>query len=595
MHAVPRRGEGPSRVVAFDVETRATGSGSALEPYRGARIFSYALCWEDERVEVVRSREKSEQLQRLLLDRDVAIVAHNLKFEVSLLSVHGYTVPAWRTAEGGYWHDTMLQAQLLDNLAESHGLGELGARYLGWETETDALVEKLARASGGYDKVPVELMDRYQRGDVQRTLALHLGQYPQIAGDALLLEDYRNEVALALVVQRMEQRGVQLDTVYTRRQIVECGEKAERATNDMYSATHERINIGSSKQLEWLLFTQLRLPRLPDTRAETLAEFAKEHPHPVFDIIQRHRTYTKAASIAEGYLSRADEEGNLYPSLGTNHADTGRMTCQNPNLQNVAKATKTGNPYMVPARNCFRPRSGWGFITSDESGIELRLIVEAAQCRFLREMLARGEHPHVWAARTFYQQPGWRKTAETKMQYDTAKNTHFALCYGSSLAGYLRTLKHPDEDAAVRGYYAWRAAVPEVADLVRSGISRTKRNGYAIVTPFGRTLRISPKSVHAWLSYYIQGTAAGIIKRAQVRSEHWLAPRWGGAVRMLLSIHDEIIYEVRAEVLRSDADRSRLLGDISECMTRIPHITVPLEAEHKMTYTRWGEAQEVHA
>lgn len=574
MTAVPKR----RRVLAFDCET------TGLEPYNGSRMFAWATCDEEGECFVRRCSTEGcdEVLQRLLDDRSVELVAHNVKFEFSMLAVHGYRVPEWRV-----WHDTMLQSQMLDNLREANDLGYLGEHFLDWPQDLDRRIARMGREYGGYQFIPEHLMDEYQRSDVKRTMLLHQGFYPEIAKDALLLEDYRNEVDLARVTQRMEQRGIRLDIAETERLIADCARKAEGASNDLYSCTHERINIGSSKQLEWLLFTQLGYPRVENTRQETLDELRAVKDHQVFDCILRYRTYTKAAGMMRGYIERA-VDGVLHPNIKTNHAATGREACDNPNLQNVGKDKKDGNPYAVPMRACFIPSEGRGLLMSDESGIEIRIGIEASHCRAMIEGMRRGEHPHVLAIRAFLQDESWRKTKETKPQYDTGKNGHFALMYGANRQKVLATLGY----GSLEGIALYTQRYPEIATLVRSGLQRVKRNGYAIMTPFGRRLRISPQESYAWLNYEIQGTAAGIIKRAQVSAEK-LRTKWGDGVRLILSIHDELMHDVDLKILNDTAARSELLRDINRCMTEIAHIQVPLEAEHKMATERWSKAVEI--
>lgn len=567
-----------ARPVAYDIET------TGLDPYRGARIFAWATCEADGACAVHRisTEGRDERLQRFLLDRSVEQVMHNAKFELSFLAIQGYTVPEWFS-----FHDTMIQSQLLDNARQSNALDVLGEELLGWPTALDHTIAALGREYGDYSRIPEHLMDEYQRGDVQRTMLLHQGFYPEIEKDALLLEDYRNEMELIRVTQRMEARGVRLDINETERMIEEADQKKDQATNDAYACTHERLNLGSAKQLQWLLFTQLKYPATADVQDKTLQELALLKPHPIFDCVKRYRSYRMSGSIMRGYIERAIGD-RLHPNIKTNHASTGREACDNPNLQNVSKTTKDSNPYIMPVRNCFIPSDGYGLLLSDESGIEIRLIIEAAQCRAMMELVRRGEHPHVAAIRAFRQEPGWEKTKATKSQYDTGKNGHFALAYGAAPMKVLARLGY----GSLAGIAEYRRLYPEIAHLLRNGIKRVEAPGYKITTPFGRTLRIPPNEVYAWLNYEIQGTAAGIIKRAQVAAEA-LRSKWGDDLRLILSIHDELMHEVDVRVLRDKADRTELLKDINVCMSEIKHITVPLEAEHKMAFDRWGKAVEV--
>jgi DNA polymerase-1 len=174
--------------------------------------------------------------------------------------------------------------------------------------------------------------------------------------------------------------------------------------------------------------------------------------------------------------------------------------------------------------------------------------------------------------------------------YQSGKNTHFALAYGAALEKLAQTA-HLSLMEMEAGYDLYARRYPEIAFLARDGTKRVQRDGF-IVTPFGRKLFIPADSPYAWLNYKIQGMAAEIIKRGQVNSLWYLQKFWSG-VKPVMTIHDEIIYQVPLSI----ANDSKALGELSRgldtCMTYVPQINVPLEVETKITYSTWDKAEEV--
>lgn len=577
-------------VRSFDLET------TGLEAYRGDTIFAYCIGDEDGNVDVQRldwtePRRScaARKLQDFLNDTSVAKVCHNVKFEIGMLKANGWKIP-----EETVWHDTMIMSGLLRNLSRSHALDSIAWELSGWSRELDLRVAREGRAYRGYQNIPEETMTEYQVADGQRTILLFKTFWPDIESDPGLLADYWNEIELIKVTQRMEEYGIQLDVEGTRKVIEESERVVLEVEEELEELIGEQYNLSSGPQVAELLYEHLKLPILaftdsgkPSTTKDVLNELRIKHPHPVLDLIQRHRSFVKGGAIAEGYLELTDSKGIVHPNVKTNFAQTGREACDTPNLQNVPKETNAKNPFIVPLRRCFKPRDGCVLFSLDQSGIELRLIIEAAGSTRMMKLMREGVHPHIYACEIFYGKL-WRGKKEQPELYSAGKNGHFCLCYGGSLGKFASALSL-EVSAARPGYERYRREFPEIAFLATNGAKVVEETGY-VTTPFGRNLYIPHGKSYAWLNYYIQGTAAGIIKRGQVEVAKWLR-RVFPEVHQVLTVHDDIMYECSVRLWEKRGEQ--ILAGIAKRMVTIPQVKVPLEVEASYTYHSWDKMKEV--
>lgn len=569
-----------TRLLAFDVET------TGLRPWAGDRIFSYCIADVDGNVDVVRtSQHPHEPLQKLLDDRFVIMVCHNLKFELGMLVANGYQVPFDKP-----WHDTMIQWQLTNNLRPFDALDYIAWELCGWSRKGDQEIARLGRAYGGYQKIPEPKMRRYQIDDGQRTMLIHLTLFSSIEKDQKLLCDYENEIELIKTTMFMEKRGMLLLRDNCKQLLTWLERELDQARLDCIEVMCEEFNLSSDRQVAYILFQKLGYRPIavspktgkPLTDKTVLDELEKQKPHPIFDIIDRWRSYRKSIGIVTGY-EREALGGVLHPNIKTNHAATGREACEKPNLQNVSAKDSGRVKHPVPARTCFGPRPGYDLLSVDQSGIEIRLMIEAGDCIGMKSLMREGKHPHVVFCEIMYGDL-WRGKTESAELYKSGKGGHFALCYGADLPKLALTLGL-DMEQTRRGYIEYAQRFPELAYLNKSGMRRVIENGCKVVTPFGRTLRIPADKAHSWLNYYIQGTAAGIIKRGQVQCFNALRKR---DVYLLLSVHDEIVFEV--------SRRENLLDVchiIHTAMISIDEIETPLDVEFKLHRNDWNAGEEV--
>jgi DNA polymerase-1 len=585
------------RYCSFDTET------TGLHTYRGDKVFSYCIGHENGEVEVRRidrAGSKEQNIRRLREfwdDTSIGKVGHNLKFDMGFIINEGINVP--RETE---IHDTMIMSQLLRNLAPSHSLDYLAWEFGKWPRDLDVEVAKAGKAFGGYQNIPESLMNPYQESDGQRTMLLFQLWYKQIMSDVKLSLDYFNEMDLLWVVLKMEKQGIHLCKQQTENLIIWLENEIEKVTNETFYTYGEYINLNSDDQVARLLYKRLKLPifaytkdsHKPATDKDTLLMLRKDYPNQAIDLVFRQRSYTRGLSIIRDYLEFSDEKGIIHPNIKQNVAKTGRLSSEFPNLMNVAKEEVEKNPYPVPARKCFSILDRDHLLDfSDYAGIELRLISEVSECHKMINIFKSGESPHTFAAKIFYgprvpPEMQFISKKETPKLYGSAKNAHFALPYACALPQFANTLNLTIAQAR-SGFEEYKRIFPEIANIYSVISDRVMDKGY-VETPFGRKLYVPLDKAYSGLNYLIQGTAAGILKRALVRLDSYIESNWKGQMSLVISIHDEIVRNSLRDLL---PQRKRILSEIGEVMTTMPEITVPLEVEHKSTYSTWNEAKEV--
>lgn len=588
----------------------------AVRPYHKAtHIFSYCIGDSKGNVDVRRLDTDNKQynrtswinLFRFWKDTAIEKIGHNIKFEINLNSSHKIPLP-----KDSLLHDTMIMSQMLRNLLPSHKLS-----FLNWELndpeiykienrnlnskELDKLVEQEAKKLSGYHRVNKELMQIYQIADGQRPMLLFMTFFPYILESEKLYRDYLNEMEVIKVTSKMEKYGLLVDRDNCQELIIDLERKLKINEKETYDLLGRFINLGSPKQLIRILYYdfynfpiyEYTINKEPSVDKDVLLLLKQDFPNEkIFDYIIKHRSYTKGLANIKSYLDFADEFNILHHNIKTNQARTGRESSSEPNLQNVEKIDALKNPFPVKARYCFSCRKGHVMYFVDYSGIELRLIIEASNCIKMMDLMKAGKHPHILFCELFFhnQLPIEKQFTSKRVNpdlYNGGKNGHFALCYGAALGKVASTINLTVTEAR-QGWDVYRNMFPEIAFLVRNGIDKVKDTGF-IITPFGRTLWIPKDKIYGWLNYFIQGTAAGILKRAQVNIDKYLNTIWkDSGIQLVLPIHDELLISYPRNMLKY---KKIILPEISRLMINIPEIKVPLEVEWKVTTSTWDQAK----
>ena len=578
-----------TKFAAFDIET------TGYRPKDGAEIFAYCITWPNGYTEVhrmdtrdpVHNKRGWDRLRAFYADERVAKICHNFKFEKQFLDAHGILYPA-----NTVWHDTMLMSRILRNLAPSHALDYFPWELIGYTRDFDKRVNLQSKARGGrYDRVDEQLMHNYQIADGERTMLLFLAWYDMFKDNPQLFAEYIVELETTLTTIRLQNIGVLVDRKETEALIEWLKDELEQVQIQAYDRLGEYINLNSDQNVIRLLFKRLEYPirgltktRQPSTNKDVLMSLREDFDDPIFDIILKTRSYTNGLSMLEGYLKKCNSRDIIHPTINSCQAKTARQSGENPNLQNVSKEESLRNPFPVPARRCFRAPKGYILYLGDYAQIELRLIIDAAKSEQMMDILRSGGNVHEIACHLFY--PNYRDKAHDKIYYDAGKNGHFALGYGAG-PSKLTSVLQLSPAKAMEAWERYAEAFPEIAYLNKTIGSQVRKTGY-IITPFGRKLYVPVSKAYSGLNYLIQCTAAMVLKRAEVAVDRYLKEEWGDEMRLVVPIHDELIFQMPRKMLKHSDE---ILTHISRLMVDMPEIEVRLDVEWKKTTSTWNRAK----
>jgi DNA polymerase-1 len=414
-----------------------------------------------------------------------------------------------------------------------------------------------------------------------------------------LWEDYLNELALAQATERLEQYGMMIDVDETHALLEWLENQFANVQAETYEYLGEYINLNSDAKLRALLFTRMGFPVLqvteknvPVTDKGVLDELKELFPtERIFDMVLRWRSYSNGISMNSSYLELMDERAIIHPNIKTNHARTGRESSETPNMQNIQKEAAFNKLYPVPSRKAFRARPHHVMFLIDYAGIEMRLIADRSGEQEMIDAFVAGGDPHHLATEIF----GGGADKVNKLKKDDpkaykvlrggVKNLHFALAYGAGVNKLAAMLDMTPAQMKPL-FEEYKRRYPRIANFTSDTSKVILTQGY-ITTPFGRNLRVPADKSYTGSNYLIQGTAAGILKRAQVRVDDYFKTRWSDDVHLVLPIHDELVIELPVRYIRQ---MDEILYDVGQRMTTIDEIVVPLEVECKKTKTTWHDA-----
>ena len=598
-----------SKLTSFDFET------TGLNAWKGADYFAYCigrpildsggkvidaevLVERVDHKDKGRNKENHEFLLEYWKQKDKIRTIHNLKFELHFLDKQEIFID-----KSVLLHDTMIMSQMLSNLCQSHKLDYLCWLHGRYSRELDEQIKLAASAVGkNYQKIDKRLMHDYQIADGERALLLYYTFIDRLKIDRLLYKDYKNEIELIKATQEMEKRGILLDIDNIIKLREWLGNELDKVREETFDLLGEFVNLNSDDQVARLLFRKYKMPILcltdtgkPAVDKDTISVLREKKNHPIFDLIIRQRSYSDGLSKIKSYLKFGGDNAIINTNINTNVARTGRQSSSGPNLQNVSKKAALKNLFPVPLRKCFRADPGHVLLFVDFSGIELRLIVESSGENELMDMLIADKnadlhHPTVEcflgvneAARMRDNDPD-----NYKIYRDAFKNTGFCIAYGGRVNKVSEVLMKPVREIQ-EGYSKYIKRFPHIDNFTKNIIDEVKRNGY-ITTAFGRKLQVPQGKAYIGSNYMIQGTAAGVLKRAQVRVRDFIRRELNNKVELVLPIHDEIVMSYPRSLL---SRKNEILTEISNIMTDMPEITVPLDVEWKMSTTDWNAAKKL--
>jgi DNA polymerase I len=489
-------------------------------------------------------------------------VGQHAKYDMNILSLYGITVQ-------GLKHDTMLESYVWNATATRHDMDSLAMKYLGYETVKYETVAGKGAKQISFSQVDLETACRYAAEDADVTLRLHHALWPLLESEPKLLKVYEDiEIPLVPVLAGMEQRGVLIDVNELRKQSQQLGKRMHELQKEAWQSAGREFNLDSPKQLQAILFDELGLPAKlktptgqPSTNEEALEAIADDHALP--RLILEYRGLAKLRSTYTEKLAEIvnPRTGRVHTSYHQGAVATGRISSNDPNLQNIPVRTEEGRRI----RQAFIAPEGWLVMAADYSQIELRIMAHLSGDEGLVRAFQEGGDIHrATAAEVF----GLEPEAVTNNQRRAAKAINFGLMYGMSAFGLARQLGVDRGEAS--DYMArYFSRYPGVHAFMEATRERAHRDGY-VETLFGRRLYLDNLSARnqalragaerAAVNAPMQGTAADIIKRAMISVAAWLKDR--DDAHMLMQVHDELVFEVRADVIDEvrEAVRQRMSG-----------------------------------
>ena len=515
----------PDQPIAVAIQSTAEGSlplsmiGIAPAPGQGVAI----------------STEYSSRLKPLLEDASRPKFVHDRKTLLPLLQRFGI-------APQGFEHDVMLYAFLLSADPSGCGLESLASRFLD---------RKLSPAA-----------------EQQADTVFALGQIllPQVEAQDLMGVYRTIDLPMADTLARMEATGIRVDPAQLKVLSTRMDIEVQRLTLEIYDLAGKPFNINSPQQLGKILFEDLNLPtpfkygkgKVVSTAADVLETLAIDHP-----IAAKVLEYRQLAKLKGTYVDALPllidrATGRLHTTFNQTGAATGRLSSSNPNLQNIPIRTELGREI----RAAIVPREGWKLVVADYSQIELRLLAHMSHDPVLVAAFQNGEDIHTRTAAEVFRTPPILVTPEMRR---AAKAVNFGIVYGQTPFGLASSLNIDRKEAElyIRAYFELYAGVKK---WIAQTIEEVRQSGFAI-TMFGRRRPIpdmhnrNPNArafaERTAVNTPLQGTAADLIKLAMIRIDHELGRR-NFETRMLLQVHDELVFEAPPDEAEAVADLARV-------------------------------------
>ncbi|MBS3956195.1 MAG: DNA polymerase I [Clostridiales bacterium] len=591
--------------VAFDTETSSidsmaaelVGFSLAIAPGRACYVPVAHVSGEGllaEPVAQLAIAQALPPLKALLEDPTVLKIGQNLKYDMVVMAKHGVAIAPF--------DDTMLLSYALGGGLHGHGMDELSVLHFGHTPIAFKDVAGSGKAQIGFAQVPLDAATRYAAEDADVTLRLWRRLRPRL---------WRNQVTrvyewcdrpLVPVLARMEMAGVKVDRAELSRMSAEFAGEMARLEGEVHALSGQPFALGSPRQLGEILFDRLGLPggkkgksgqySTDVTELERLAALESGGPGP--ELAARLLEWRQVSKLRSTYTEALQQQinpntGRVHTSYSMAATTTGRLASTDPNLQNIPIRTEMGRRI----RDAFVAEPGSVILAADYNQIELRLMAHIADVPELKEAYASGQDIHALTARQIF---GLAPDAPVDRDLRArAKTINFSIIYGISAFGLAQRLGISRSEAQyfieryLDRYHGIRRYMAETIARVKENAFVTTLYGRRIHVPMIRSKVQSERAgaERAAVNAPVQGTAADIIKRAMVRMEPALALAGLTGVRMLLQVHDELVFEVPEADIAPAADTIRTV--MESAAGPALRLSIPLGVEIG-TGPNWGAA-----
>ena len=570
--------------VVFDTETTNIDVYSAELVGLSFAIKAHEAWYLSMPAEREACQKKLELLRPLFEDESIMKIGQNLKYDISMLSQYGISVR-------GPLFDTMLAHYLLEP-EQRHNMDYLAEVYLNYLTiPIEDLIGK-GRMQKTMREVPVELVKEYAAEDADITLQLYEKLLPLLKENGVEKLFYEIEMPLVPVLSRMEANGVRIDTENLQQISEAFGVEIHKIEEEIYKAAGMPFNIASPKQLGEVLFEKLRIDEKAKktktgqyaTGEDVLQKLS--HKHPIIQMILDYRSFTKLKSTYLDALPALvnPKDGLIHTSYNQAVTATGRLSSNNPNLQNIPVRTEKGREI----RRAFVPRSPqYTLLAADYSQIELRIIAHLSQDPAMVNDFNLGHDIHAATAAKVFHVP---MDQVTKEQRSRAKAVNFGIIYGMSAFGLAERMELSRSEAAdiIKKYFEEYAGIKE---YMNRSIALARERGYA-ETILGRRrylrdINSSNSVVRGFaernaINAPIQGSSADMIKIAMI-GIHQELERLKMQSKMILQVHDELVFDAHLDELDT------LKAIVNDKMVNALPLSVPVLVEVN-TGNNWLEA-----
>lgn len=512
------------------------------------------------------------QLKPLLEDEAHIKVGQHIKYDMDVLGNYGITLRGTR-------HDTMLESYVLNSVATRHDMDSLAKKYLGVDTVHYEDVAGKGAKQLTFNEIPLETAAPYAAEDADITLRLH-GTLDAKIGQEEKLKSVLNEIEIPLipVLSGMERAGVLVDSDLLHQQSQELADRMLRLEQKSHDEAKQTFNLGSPKQLQKILFEELKLPVIkktpkgqPSTAEDVLQELANDYELPRLILEFRSLSKLKSTYTDKLPLQIDRNTGRVHTSYHQAVAATGRLSSTSPNLQNIPIRTEEGRRI----RQAFIAPEGQVLVAADYSQIELRIMAHLSQDEGLVGAFQRGEDVHrATAAEVFDLSLDEVGNDERRK----AKAINFGLIYGMSAFGLAKQLGIGRNEAQeyVDSYFE---KYPGVLDFMDRTRKQAAADGY-VETVYGRRLYLPEINARnamrrqaaerTAINAPMQGTAADIIKRAMISVHGWIEKE-KPPVKMIMQVHDELVFEIEASVANEMTDKiNQLMSTAAELSLSLP-------------------------
>jgi len=514
-------------------------------------------------------------IKPLLEDPSKAKVGQNLKYDASIFAQYGIVLK-------GIKFDTMLESYLLNSVGGRHDMDSLALRYLNHKTTSFKDIAGKGVKQLTFNQVPVEQAAPYAAEDADISLRLHQTLWPQLEKQQQLKTLFeQTELPLLSILSKVERCGVKIDSQLLNEQSQSLGKRMDELKKEAFELAGEEFNLSSPKQLQNILFEKLKLPvikktpkKVPSTSEEVLQTLSLDYPLP--KRILEFRSLSKLKTTYTDKLPKMvdDKTGRVHTSYHQAGTATGRLSSSEPNLQNIPIRSNEGQKI----REAFIPEAGYKIVAIDYSQIELRIMAHLSKDKGLLKAFSHGEDVHKATASEVFDVALEDVTSDMRRN---AKAINFGLIYGMSAFGLAKQLGIGRTEAQqyMNRYFEKYPGVKRYMEETRLEAIESGM----VETLFGRQLQLPEiksrngarraGAERAAINAPMQGTAADIIKKAMIDVDRWIEGRNDGQVKMLMQVHDELVFEVAEDELES------IIPQLVKLMENTVQLDLPLIAD----------------